>query len=81
MTALTNVTINSLEDLRAVTQQFFDDQKVTAKQIITVQTQELPARIIAFQYYGSSETGSNIAGLNSEINVSNLKGNIDIFTA
>ncbi len=81
MTALTNTTINSLEDLRAVTQQFFDDQKVTAKQIISVQTQELPARIIAFQYYGSSELGSNIAQLNTDINVSNLQGNIDILTA
>lgn len=81
MTALTNTTINSLEDLRAIAQAFFDDQKVTAKQIITVQTQELPARIIAFQYYGTSEAGSNISGLNNEINVSNLKGNIDIFTA
>ncbi len=81
MTALTNVTINSLEDLRAVTQQFFDDQKVIAKQIITVQTQQLPARVIAYQYYGSSEIGSNIAELNGEINVSNLVGNIDIFTA
>lgn len=81
MTALTHTTINSLEDLRAITQQFFDDQKVTAKQIITVQTQELPARIIAYQYYGNSETGSNIAALNGDINVSNLAGNIDIFTA
>lgn len=81
MTALTNVTINSLEDLRAVTQQFFDDQKVVVRQIITVQTQELPARVIAYQYYGSSDIGSNIAELNGEINVSNLTGNIDIFTA
>ncbi len=81
MVALTNTTINSLEDLRAITQQFFDDQKVTAKQIITVQTPQLPARIIAYQYYGSSETGSNIAALNGEINVSNLNGSIDIFTA
>lgn len=81
MTALTNETINSLEDLRAISQQFFDDQKVTAKQIISIQTQELPARIIAFQYYGSSELGSNIAKLNDDINVSNLAGNIDILTA
>ena len=78
MTALTSTTINSLEDLRAVSQAFFDDQKVTAKQIINVQTQELPARIIAFQYYGNSEIGANIAALNSEINVSYLVGNIDI---
>ncbi len=81
MTALTSTTINSLEDLRAITQQFFDDQKVVVRQIITVQTQELPARVIAYQYYGSSEIGSNIAELNGEINVSNLTGNIDIFTA
>ena len=66
--------------MRAVTQAFFDDQKVTAKQIINVETRELPARIIAFQYYGSSDLGANIAALNNEINVSDLTGNIDIFT-
>lgn len=81
MSGLSQTTLNDLQDLRVTVQQFFDTEKLNAKQIISVQTQELPARIIAFQYYGSSELGSNIAELNNEINVSNLKGNIDILTA
>lgn len=80
MSGLSEVTINDLEDLRVASQKFFDDQKVSAKQIISVQTPELPARVIAYQYYGSSELGANIASLNNEINVSNLNGIIDIFT-
>lgn len=80
MSGLSQTTLNDLQDLRVTVQQFFDTEKLNAKQIISVQTQELPARIIAFQYYGNSELGSNIAELNNEINVSNLKGNIDILT-
>ena len=80
MSALSSATINDLEELRVITQQFFDGQKVSAKQIISVETPELPARIIAFQYYGNSELGSNIADLNSDINVSNIQGTIDILT-
>lgn len=80
MSSLSSETIGELEDLRTTTQGLFNDQKLSAKQIINVQTQELPARVIAFQYYGSSDLGANIAELNNDINVSNLKGNIDILT-
>lgn len=80
MTGLSQVTMSDLEDLRVTAQKFFDEQKVSAKQIISVQTPELPARLISYQYYGSSDLGANIANLNNEINVSNLDGVIDIFT-
>lgn len=80
MSSLSSETIGALEDLRTITQKLFDEQKLNAKQIINVQTQELPARVIAFQYYGNSDLGANIAELNNDINVSNLKGNIDILT-
>jgi len=80
VTALSSTTINDLEDLRTATQKFFDEQKLTARQVVTVKTQRLPARIIAFQYYGSSELGENIAKLNNTINVSDLEGDIEVLT-
>lgn len=80
MSGLSQVTMNDFEELRVASQTFFDEQKVSAKQIISVQTPELPARLISYQYYGSSDLGANIANLNNEINVSNLDGVIDIFT-
>lgn len=72
--------ISLIEDQRTVTQQFFDDQKLNAQQIITVNTQNLPARVIAYQYYGESDLGARIAILNNEINVSFLSRDIEIFT-
>ncbi len=79
--SISSTSINELEDQRTVTQQFFDDQKLDAEQIITINTQTLPARVIAYQYYGESISGSRIAALNDEINVSFLSGDIEIFTA
>lgn len=79
--SISSSSIDKLEDQRTVTQQFFDDQKLDAEQIITVNTQILPARVIAYQYYGNSESGSRIATLNDEINVSFLDREIEIFTA
>lgn len=79
--SISSASIDALQDQRTVTQQFFDDQKLDAQQIITVDTQILPARVIAYQYYGDSESGSRIAILNDEINVSFLEREIEIFTA
>ena len=78
--SISSASIGLLEDQRKVTQQFFNDQKLDAQQVITVSTQILPARIIAFQYYGDSTDGARIAILNDEINVSFLEGDIQIFT-
>jgi len=78
--SLSPETIDSLEDQRTITQQFFDEQKLSAQQVITVNTQKLPARVIAYQYYNSSENGERIASLNDEINVSYMSGDIEIFT-
>lgn len=81
MSSLSSVTINALEDIRTVTQKLLDEQKLSAQQTVQVFTQELPARVIAYQYYGSSELGESIAELNGEINVSNMVGNITILTS
>ena len=78
--SLSSKSIGLIEDQRTVTQQFFDAEKLDAQQIITVNTQNLPARVIAYQYYGESDLGARIAILNNEINVSFLSGDIEIFS-
>jgi len=79
--SISSKSISLLEDQRTVAQEFFNQQKLNAQQIINVDTQLLPARVIAYQYYGESTLGADIAVLNDEINVSFLSGNIKIFTA
>ena len=71
---------STITDLRTETQKFFDAQRVSIRQIITVETNIIPARVLAFQYYGSSELGADIAGLNNDPNVSFLEGSTRILT-
>ncbi|MCW8930005.1 MAG: hypothetical protein OQL19_07200, partial [Gammaproteobacteria bacterium] len=65
---------------RVAVQQFFDEQKLRADQIIQVKTVSLPARVIAYQYYGESTKGFDLANLNEDANNSFLNGNIEVFT-
>lgn len=80
LNGLSKETLASLEDLRVTTQKFFDAEKLSAKRVITITTPVLPARVISYAYYGDSDSGEGIADLNSEINVSNMAGEIDTFT-
>lgn len=73
--------IDALTDLRAVTQGFFDEQKLTASQIITVQTNPMSTRLLAYYYYGSSARGEEIAELNEFYDLALHQGNIKVFTA
>lgn len=77
---LSNETLATLEELRVTTQNIFDAEKLSAKQVTSITTPELPARVISYNYYGNSDAGEAIADLNSEINVSNMVGDIVIFT-
>ena len=72
---------DSLTKLRVVTQGFFNDEKLTASQVITVNTNPLSTRLIAYQYYGSSEQGEAIAELNELYDLSYQQGDIEIFSA
>lgn len=71
---------DSLGDLRDITSLYFSDLRITLNRIATVYTQELPARVISFQYYNDSSIGEEIATLNNEANVSFLSGNIQVVT-
>ena len=58
----------------------FEQQKLSIRRVIDVNTQETTTRLLAYQYYGSSELGSDIADLNQTINLSNIKGDVKVFT-
>lgn len=72
--------LDDLQELRTQTREFFDEQKLTVRIIINVQTNETTTRLLAYQYYKSSELGESLAQLNSILDVSNVKGSIDILT-
>lgn len=69
-----------LEELRSVTQNFFDDQKLTARQIITIRTNPISARSLAYQHYGSSALGERIAELNEFPDLAYVAGDVKVFT-
>lgn len=73
--------IASVTEMRVVVQQFFDEQKLTAKQIITIDTNIIPARALSYQYYGESKSADQIIELNGITDVSFVEGSVEIVTA
>ena len=72
---------DALTEQRVATQQFFDEQRITARQVITVFTPRNSTRLLSFQYYGDSESADEIGELNEFADVSFIEGNVDILTA
>ena len=76
-----DVTKDVLTDLRLNVQQFFETEKLTAQQIVTVNTKLTSARLLAYSYYGSSELGSQISELNESQEPTFIEGATQILTA
>ena len=78
---LQSETLDDLTNLRADMQGFFNDQRIRARQIITVNVNTISARLLAYKFYGESSQGEQILELNNvKQNVNFLQGNIDILT-
>lgn len=73
--------ISAVTDMRVVVQQFFDEQKITLKQIIEVNVYTIPARVLSYQYYAESESAEQILELNDITDVSFVDGTVEIVTA
>lgn len=78
---LDSETKSNLTDLRVTMQSFLQGEKLTAKQVIEVETNPISSSLLSYQYYGSSEFGNDLADLNSPENPSFLQGTIKILTA
>jgi hypothetical protein len=73
--------MNSLTELRTITTGFFSEQKLTVSQIITIQSNPISIRSLAYSYYGDSSDGEDIAELNGLYDLAYEQGDIRIFTA
>lgn len=73
--------VNALTDMRVIAQQFFDEQRTTLKQIITVNTYTTSARLLSFQYYADTSNADDIIALNGITDVSFVEGATEILTA
>ena len=59
----------------------FDQARVNASQIITVETLPTTTRLLAFNYFGNDDFGEVITDLNVISDVSFIEGPIEILTA
>lgn len=72
--------LEALSDLRDATQSVIDEIKLSINQVVTVKTVRMPARVLAFSYYGNDGSGEKIVNLNDDGNVSFYEGNIKVLS-
>ena len=72
---------DAVTDMRITVLDVFDQARVDASQIITINTKPTTARLLAFNYYGSDELGQTIAELNNISDVSFVEGDVEILTS
>ena len=72
--------LEALSDLRDDVQSVIDDLKLSINQVITVKTARMPARVLAFTYYGNDEYGEKIINLNDDSNVSFYEGDVKVLS-
>jgi len=77
---LTEDTLITLQDLRDAVRSFLDNAKLTTAQVVTVRTNVLPAQLLSFIYYGSSENSTQILELNSIRDPSFVSGEVEILS-
>lgn len=75
---LDQTTVLALQDLRNATQDLFDDVKLTTNKIIEIDSAEMPASVLTFQYYGGLDLQNDIIELNPDKNVSFFSDTVNI---
>lgn len=81
LSILENETQDKIHILRDAYQLFIDEQKLNARQLITVNTNLTSARLLSYQYYADSTQGERLADLNNIDDVTFIEGNVTILTA
>lgn len=72
---------DAVTDMRVTVLDVFDQARVSASQIITVETLPTTTRLLAFSYYGNDESGETITDLNEIADVSFIEGPVEVLTA
>lgn len=71
---------DTLHNSRVVLQRFFNQEKITAQEVIEVTSPQIPSRILAYQYYADADNDFSIAKLNSNLNTSFTGANVKVLT-
>ena len=71
----------TLSNLRAIVNNFLEEQKLTAAQVTPIFTNVLPATVLSYQYYGTTDRADEIIALNNTADVSFIEGNINVLSA
>lgn len=69
----------ALLNVRLASQAFFDSSRVEAHSISTIESHPTSTKLLAYQYYGSSDLGDKIANLNGFKHADDVSGDVDIF--
>lgn len=72
--------LRRLKNLRVTTNEFFDQQRDVRPQIVEILTPLTSARVLAFQYYGSSDLGETIAKLN-DLDDMRIEGRVRVLSS
>lgn len=72
---------SAMTDLRLDSQLFFDQQKLTVRQVIDVVTNLTSARLLSYRYYGTSADGEKIVTLNEAEDVAFMEGAVKVLSA
>ena len=73
--------LDALGDLRVDALELFDEKKLTAKKVITIHTNLMPAAVLAYQLYGSTANTASIIDLNSLEDSFSVEGEVQVLTA
>lgn len=65
---VSDATLSEMSDLRTTTQSFFDEARLTAKQVLEIETRPTSARLLSYSNYGDSTRSESLTKLNDLTN-------------
>ena len=71
---------DAIADMKTLSAKLFEDVRINAKRTLSVSTTQLPMRVIAYQYYGSTEQENDLLSLNSIADASFVSGDIEVLS-
>jgi prophage DNA circulation protein len=73
-------TKDAIEAMRIDVLDLLDEARVTASQVIEIETNTTSTRLLTFAYYGSDDDGQTITDLNEEPDVNFISGTVKVIT-
>jgi prophage DNA circulation protein len=78
--SLTIETISAFEDLRSSMQIYMNNKHLNAPRIVSVYSENIPAQVLSYQYYGNSYQASRILSINNLSEPSFVEGDTNLLT-